>query len=117
LLSGNVDASMLIAPYTVNAKEAGFRDLVVFKDHNFVLPSGGIVARETPLLKIARVKMVVDTTGSSEAIARQTLSLYFDPDRGVVPKQAEIDMKGFHQVLQVMAEAGELHPSLPAAAG
>jgi|RhiMetdeSRZDD1v2_1073273.scaffolds.fasta_scaffold194149_1 ABC-type nitrate/sulfonate/bicarbonate transport system substrate-binding protein len=46
LLSGNVDASMLIAPYTVNAKEAGFRDLVVFKDHNFVLPSGGIVARE-----------------------------------------------------------------------
>jgi hypothetical protein len=61
--------------------------------------------------------MVVDTTGSSEAIARQTLSLYFDPDRGVVPKQAEIDMKGFRQVLQVMAEAGELHPSLPAAAG
>ncbi len=46
LLSGNVDAAMLIAPYTVNAKEAGFRDLVVFKDHNFVLPSGGIVARE-----------------------------------------------------------------------
>ena len=46
LLSGNVDAAMLIAPYTVSAKEAGFRDLVVFKDHNFVLPSGGIVARE-----------------------------------------------------------------------
>jgi ABC-type nitrate/sulfonate/bicarbonate transport system substrate-binding protein len=61
------------------------------------------------------VKMVVDTTGSSEAIARQTLSLYFDPDRGVVPKQAEIDMKGFSQVLQVMAEAGELNPPFPAA--
>jgi hypothetical protein len=61
------------------------------------------------------VKMVVDTTGSSEAIARQTLSLYFDPDRGVVPKQAEIDMKGFNQVVQVMAEAGELKPPLPAA--
>lgn len=61
------------------------------------------------------VKMVVDTTGSSEAIARQTLSLYFEPERGVVPKQAEIDMKGFSQVLQVMADAGELHPPLPAA--
>jgi ABC-type nitrate/sulfonate/bicarbonate transport system substrate-binding protein len=61
------------------------------------------------------VKMVVDTTGSSDAIARQTLSLYFDPERGVVPKQAEIDMKGFNQVLQVMAEAGELHPPLPSA--
>jgi ABC-type nitrate/sulfonate/bicarbonate transport system substrate-binding protein len=59
------------------------------------------------------VKMVIDTTGSSEAIARQTLSLYFDPDRGVVPKQAEIDMKGFNQVIQLMAEAGELHPPLP----
>ena len=43
--------------------------------------------------------MVVDTTGSSEAIARQILSLYFDPDRGVVPKQAEIDMKAFNQVI------------------
>ena len=61
------------------------------------------------------VKMVVDTTGSSEAVARQILSLYFEPDRGVVPKQAEIDMKGFHQVIQVMAEAGELNPPLPAA--
>ena len=46
------------------------------------------------------VKMVIDTTGSSEAIARQTLSLYFDPDRGVVPKQAEIDMKGFQQLIR-----------------
>ncbi len=60
------------------------------------------------------IKMVVDTTGSSEAIARQTLSLYFDPDRGVVPKQAEIDMEGFNQVIQVMAEAGEVKPPMPA---
>jgi NitT/TauT family transport system substrate-binding protein len=46
LLSGTVDAAVLIAPYTLNAKEAGFRGLVAFKDHNFVLPSGGIVARD-----------------------------------------------------------------------
>jgi hypothetical protein len=43
------------------------------------------------------------------------LSLYFEPERGVVPKQAEIDMKGFNQVIQVMADAGERHPPLPAA--
>jgi len=61
------------------------------------------------------VRMVIDTTGSSEEIARQTLSLYFDPDRGVVPKQGEIDIKGFAQVIQVMAEAGELAPPLPQA--
>ena len=59
------------------------------------------------------VRMVVDTTGSSEEIARQTLALYFDPDRGVTAKQGEIDVKGFAQVIQVMAEAGELAPLLP----
>jgi hypothetical protein len=41
--------------------------------------------------------------------------LYFDPDRGVVPKQAEIDMKGFDQVIRFMAEAGELKSPLPSA--
>jgi ABC-type nitrate/sulfonate/bicarbonate transport system substrate-binding protein len=59
------------------------------------------------------VRIVRDTTGSSEEIARQTLSLYFEPERGVVPKQGEIDVKGFAQVIQVMAEAGELKPPLP----
>lgn len=61
------------------------------------------------------VRVVIDSTGSSEEIARQTLALYFDPDRGVVPKQGEIDVKGFAQVIQVMAEAGELAPPLPQA--
>ncbi len=59
------------------------------------------------------VGVVVETTGSSEDIARQTLSLYFDPDRGVVPKQGEIDVKGFAQVIQVMSEAGEIKAPLP----
>ena len=59
------------------------------------------------------VRIVIETTGSSEDIARQTLSLYFDPDRGVVPKQGEIDVKGFAQVIQVMSEAGEIKAPLP----
>jgi ABC-type nitrate/sulfonate/bicarbonate transport system substrate-binding protein len=61
------------------------------------------------------VRVVIDSTGSTEEIARQTLALYFDPDRGVVPKQGEIDVKGFAQVIQVMAEAGELAPPVPQA--
>ena len=36
--------------------------------------------------------MAIAVTGSSEEIARQPLALYFDPDRGVVPKQAELDV-------------------------
>jgi ABC-type nitrate/sulfonate/bicarbonate transport system substrate-binding protein len=59
------------------------------------------------------VRMAVEVTGSPEAIVRQTLALYFDPDRGVVPKQAELDVKGMGQVIQFMAEAGELKPPLP----
>lgn len=60
------------------------------------------------------VRMTAETTGSPEEIARQTLSLYFEPDRGVVPKQGELDVKGLGQVIQFMAEAGELKPPLPA---
>ena len=59
------------------------------------------------------VSMAVDTTGSSAEIVRQTLALYFEPDRGVVPKQAELDVQGLGQVIQFMAEAGELKPPLP----
>jgi ABC-type nitrate/sulfonate/bicarbonate transport system substrate-binding protein len=46
LASGAVDAAVLIAPFTFNAKEAGFKELITFKDEGFVLPSGGIVARD-----------------------------------------------------------------------
>src|SRR5215471_13968945 len=46
LASGTVDAAVLIAPFTFNAKEAGFKELITFKDEGFVLPSGGIVVRD-----------------------------------------------------------------------
>ena len=59
------------------------------------------------------VRIGIAVTGSAEEIVRQTLALYFDPDRGVVPKQAELDVKGLAQVIQFMAEAGELKPPLP----
>jgi ABC-type nitrate/sulfonate/bicarbonate transport system substrate-binding protein len=49
LISGAVDAAMLIAPYTFVAKEAGYRELVMFQDQGFLLPSGGIVARDETL--------------------------------------------------------------------
>jgi len=41
-------------------------------------------------------------TGSSDQIARQTLALYFEPERAVLPKQAEIDLSGLTQVLAFM---------------
>jgi ABC-type nitrate/sulfonate/bicarbonate transport system substrate-binding protein len=60
------------------------------------------------------VKIIQDTTGSSEEIARDTLTLYFEPDRGVFPKQGELDLKGLGQVIQFMAETGDLKAPLPA---
>lgn len=63
LASGTVDAAVLIAPFTFNAKEAGFKEIITFKDEGFVLPSGGIVARDD-LLKAdpATVEKFVRTT-------------------------------------------------------
>jgi ABC-type nitrate/sulfonate/bicarbonate transport system substrate-binding protein len=60
------------------------------------------------------VKAIVELTGSPEDIARTTLALYFEPDKGVVPKQAEIDLAGLAQVIAFMGEGGMIKPPLPA---
>jgi ABC-type nitrate/sulfonate/bicarbonate transport system substrate-binding protein len=46
LISGAVDGAMIIAPHTFTAKDAGFRELVVFRDQGLLLPSGGIAVRD-----------------------------------------------------------------------
>jgi NitT/TauT family transport system substrate-binding protein len=75
LASGTVDAAVLIAPFTFNAKEAGFKELVAFKDEGFVLPSGGIVARDE-LLKAdpVTVEKFVRTTLMGFLLARDNRS-------------------------------------------
>ena len=35
------------------------------------------------------VRLIVETTGTSETIARETLRLYFEPDRGVFPRRGK----------------------------
>jgi len=56
---------------------------------------------------------IVKLTGSSDQIARQTLALYFEPERGVLPKQAEIDLSGLTHVIAFMGEGGAIKPPLP----
>jgi ABC-type nitrate/sulfonate/bicarbonate transport system substrate-binding protein len=58
---------------------------------------------------------IVATTGSSPEIASQILALYFEPERRVLPRQAEIDLEGLSQVIGFMAEAGAIKRPLPAA--
>src|SRR5262249_53323064 len=40
------------------------------------------------------VKTIVETTGFAEANAKLTLALYFEPERGILPKLGEINLKG-----------------------
>src|SRR6202167_6092564 len=60
------------------------------------------------------VNAIAALTGASDDIARATLALYLDPDRGVVPKEAEIDLAGLAQVIAFMGEGGTIKPPLPA---
>jgi ABC-type nitrate/sulfonate/bicarbonate transport system substrate-binding protein len=59
------------------------------------------------------VRTVMQSTSSSEKIAQQTLALFFEPERGVLPKQGEIDLAGLAQVIAMLGEAGALKPPLP----
>jgi NitT/TauT family transport system substrate-binding protein len=75
LASGTVDAAVLIAPFTFNAKEVGFKELVAFKDEGFVLPSGGIVARDDFLkADSSTVEKFVRTTLMGFLLARDNRS-------------------------------------------
>jgi ABC-type nitrate/sulfonate/bicarbonate transport system substrate-binding protein len=59
------------------------------------------------------VRTVMQSTNSSEKIAQQTLALFFEPERGVLPKQGEIDLDGLARVIAMLGEAGALKPPLP----
>ncbi|HZM43304.1 MAG TPA: ABC transporter substrate-binding protein [Burkholderiales bacterium] len=67
-----------------------------------------------PARRATVVQTIVETTGVSAAVAERTLELYFQPERKVLPRHAEIDSKGFAQVIAFMAEAGQLKAPLPA---
>ena len=67
-----------------------------------------------PAKRKAVVKTIVETTGSSAEIAEQTLALFFEPERKVLPKQGEIDLRGLTQAIALMGEAGTLKEPLPA---
>jgi len=61
------------------------------------------------------LKTIIETTGFAEGNAQLTLALYFEPDRGVLPKAGEISIKGLEQVIALMGEGQTLKPPLPTA--
>jgi ABC-type nitrate/sulfonate/bicarbonate transport system substrate-binding protein len=59
------------------------------------------------------VKIIVEATDVSGDIAEQTLKLFFEPERNVLPKQGEINLKGLAQVIAFISEAGAIKQPLP----
>jgi ABC-type nitrate/sulfonate/bicarbonate transport system substrate-binding protein len=66
-----------------------------------------------PAQRAEVARIIVARTGASPEIARKTLALYFEPDRGVLPRAAEIDMKGLATVIEFMGQGGTIKPPLP----
>jgi ABC-type nitrate/sulfonate/bicarbonate transport system substrate-binding protein len=66
-----------------------------------------------PANRTALVKIMVETTESNPDVAEQTLRLFFEPERNVLPLRGEINMTGLSQVISFMAEAGTIQPPLP----
>jgi ABC-type nitrate/sulfonate/bicarbonate transport system substrate-binding protein len=60
-------------------------------------------------------RTIVETTGAPLDVARSMLAFYYEPDRGVMPKQAEISLAGIIKVIELLGETGELKAPLPAA--
>jgi hypothetical protein len=62
------------------------------------------------------VHILADSTGFAETSARQVLSFYLDEgDKGIVPGQAELNVKGVEQMIAIMGQAGVIKPPLPSA--
>lgn len=57
--------------------------------------------------------IVADTNSTSKAIAGDVLKLFFEPDRGVMPREGELNIAGLAQVIGMMGEAGAISLPLP----
>jgi ABC-type nitrate/sulfonate/bicarbonate transport system substrate-binding protein len=68
-----------------------------------------------PINRDETVKIISDTTGASPEVARQMLTFYYEPYRGVMPRQGEISLDGMNEVIDLLGETGDLKPPLPSA--
>jgi ABC-type nitrate/sulfonate/bicarbonate transport system substrate-binding protein len=59
--------------------------------------------------------ILAETTDAAPEVARQMLSFYYEPDRGVMPRQAEISIPGMTQVIELLGQSGALKAPLPPA--
>jgi len=61
------------------------------------------------------VEIMVETMELPEPVARDLLAFSFEPDRGVMPRQGEINLAGLTKVIELLGDSGQLDRPLPAA--
>jgi ABC-type nitrate/sulfonate/bicarbonate transport system substrate-binding protein len=59
-------------------------------------------------------ELAAQSTGAPPDVIRAVLAFYYEPDRGVMPRQGEIDMAGIAKVIELLGATGELKAPLPA---
>jgi hypothetical protein len=52
------------------------------------------------------VRIAAESTGAPPDVARAVLAFFYEPDRGVMPRQAEIDMAGMSAVIALLGRTG-----------
>jgi ABC-type nitrate/sulfonate/bicarbonate transport system substrate-binding protein len=61
------------------------------------------------------IAIAAGATGMSSEAARATYKFYYEPNLGVMPKQAEINMSGFAKVIELLGDVGAIPRPLPPA--
>ena len=59
------------------------------------------------------VATLIEDTGCTDADARRTLALFFEPERHVLPQQGEIDLAALGRTIALMGEQGQIRGALP----
>ena len=60
-------------------------------------------------------RILTETTGAPPDVARAMLAFYYEPERGVMPRQAEISIPGVAKVIELLGISGALKSPLPPA--
>jgi hypothetical protein len=68
-----------------------------------------------PKNRLEVTSIVKESLKVSDEIARQLFAPYAEPDKNVLPKRGELDLKAFDRVLKLMGEVGAIStPTAPA---
>jgi ABC-type nitrate/sulfonate/bicarbonate transport system substrate-binding protein len=67
-----------------------------------------------PARRATVIDIISETSGVSKAVAESVLDLYFAPERGVLPREGEIDTAAFVQAIAMVADTDALARPFPA---